>query len=70
MTTTLQPEPQTARKDEKAAARQYVNFMFFKADRALRSESAEFKADSWCPECSFYKLRRTPKKRERNEYTY
>jgi hypothetical protein len=29
-----------------------------------------FKADSWCPECSFYKLRRTPKKRERNEYTY
>jgi hypothetical protein len=29
-----------------------------------------FKAESWCPECSFYKLRRTPKKRERNEYTY
>jgi hypothetical protein len=26
-----------------------------------------FSADSWCPECSFYKLRRTPKKRE---YTY
>jgi hypothetical protein len=29
-----------------------------------------FKAESWCPECSFYKLRRTPKKRERSEYTY
>lgn len=29
-----------------------------------------FKADSWCPDCSFYKLRRTPKKRERTEYTY
>jgi hypothetical protein len=29
-----------------------------------------FVADSWCPECSFYKLRRTPKKRERSEYTY
>ena len=29
-----------------------------------------FKADSWCPECSFYKLRRTPKKRERSEYMY
>jgi hypothetical protein len=29
-----------------------------------------FKPDSWCPECSFYKLRRTPKKRERSEYTY
>ena len=31
-----------------------------------------FKADSWCPECAFYKLRRTPKKRdwaaERNNY--
>jgi hypothetical protein len=29
-----------------------------------------FKPDSWCPECAFYKLRRTPKKRERSEYTY
>ena len=32
----------------------------------------DFKADSWCPECAFYKLRRTPKKRdwnaERNMY--
>jgi hypothetical protein len=31
-----------------------------------------FKADSWCPDCQFYKLRRTPKKRdwaaERNAY--
>ena len=26
----------------------------------------EFKPDSWCPECAFYKLRRTPKKRERS----
>jgi hypothetical protein len=29
-----------------------------------------FKAESWCPDCSFYKLRRTPKKRERTEYSY
>ena len=29
-----------------------------------------FRADSWCPECAFYKLRRTPKKRERQDYTY
>jgi hypothetical protein len=29
-----------------------------------------FVAESWCPEGSFYKLRRTPKKRERSEYTY
>jgi hypothetical protein len=26
----------------------------------------DFKADSWCPECAFYKLRRTPKKRDWN----
>ena len=29
-----------------------------------------FAADSWCPDCGFYKLRRTPKKRERVDYTY
>ncbi len=29
-----------------------------------------FKPDSWCPECAFYKLRRTPKKRERTDYSY
>jgi hypothetical protein len=29
-----------------------------------------FVADSWCPDCAFYKLRRTPKKRERLDYTY
>jgi hypothetical protein len=29
-----------------------------------------FSADSWCPECAFFKLRRTPKKRERVDYSY
>ncbi len=29
-----------------------------------------FKPESWCPECAFYKLRRTPKKRERIDYMY
>ncbi|HET7218415.1 MAG TPA: hypothetical protein VFJ02_10215 [Vicinamibacterales bacterium] len=29
-----------------------------------------FNPESWCPECGFYKLRRTPKKRERNDYMY
>jgi hypothetical protein len=28
------------------------------------------KPESWCPECAFYKLRRTPKKRERIDYSY
>lgn len=29
-----------------------------------------FVADSWCPDCAFYKLRRTPKKRERIDFSY
>jgi hypothetical protein len=29
-----------------------------------------FNPESWCPDCSFYKLRRTPKKRDPNEYRY
>jgi hypothetical protein len=29
-----------------------------------------FVADSWCPDCGFYKLRRTPKKRERVDFSY
>jgi hypothetical protein len=27
-----------------------------------------FVAESWCPECAFYKLRRTPKKRDYSAY--
>jgi hypothetical protein len=27
-----------------------------------------FVAESWCPDCAFYKLRRTPKKRERVDF--
>ncbi len=46
MTTTIEPQPQPARADEKQLRRQFVNFMFFKADRALRRESAEFKAQA------------------------
>ena len=29
-----------------------------------------FKPEAWCPDCAFYKLRRTPKKRERSELEY
>ncbi len=29
-----------------------------------------FNAEAWCPDCAFYKVRRTPKKRERSEYGY
>jgi hypothetical protein len=27
-----------------------------------------FDPQAWCPDCAFYKLRRTPKKRDPNEY--
>ena len=46
MTTTVEPQSQPARTDEKPLQRQFVNFMFFKADRALRSETADFKAQA------------------------
>ena len=31
---------------------------------------AGFDADAWCPDCQYYKLRRTPKKRAPEDYTY
>ncbi len=43
MTTTVEPQAQPARADATATQRQFVNFMFFKADRAFRRESAEVK---------------------------
>ena len=32
--------------------------------------STGFDPEAWCPDCQFYKLRRTPKKRERIDYSY
>ena len=29
-----------------------------------------FDAQAWCPDCSFFKLRRTPKKRSPDDYRY
>ena len=29
-----------------------------------------FNPEAWCPDCDFYKLRRTPKKRGRSELEY
>src|SRR6476620_12114007 len=43
MTTTL-PEPKTATGTDSQVARQFVNFMFFRVDRAFRSQSAEVKS--------------------------
>jgi chlorite dismutase len=43
MTTTTHPEPQPAATAAQPAPRQFVNFMFFRVDRAFRAESAETK---------------------------
>ncbi len=32
--------------------------------------TAGFDADAWCPDCQYYKLRRAPKKRSPDDYTY
>src|SRR5688572_7801742 len=32
--------------------------------------TAGFDADAWCPDCQYYKLRRSPKKRSPDDYTY
>ena len=32
--------------------------------------TAGFDADAWCPECQYYKLRRSPKKRSPDDYSY
>ena len=32
--------------------------------------TAGFDADAWCPECQYYKLRRAPRKRSDDSYTY
>ena len=29
-----------------------------------------FNPEAWCPDCTFFKLRRTPKKRNPDEYRY
>ena len=29
-----------------------------------------FDPEAWCPDCTFYKLRRTPKKRSPDDYRY
>jgi hypothetical protein len=32
--------------------------------------TAGFDADAWCPECQYYKLRRAPRKRSDDNYSY
>jgi len=46
MTTTTAPETQRAPKAETALQRQFVNFMFFRVDRAFRALPADVKADA------------------------
>src|SRR5437667_1367307 len=46
MTTTVEPQAQPARADATATQRQFVNFMFFKTDRALRRQCEEIEAEA------------------------
>jgi hypothetical protein len=32
--------------------------------------TAGFDADAWCPECQYYKLRRAPRKRNEDNFSY
>jgi hypothetical protein len=36
----------------------------------LPMAGTSFNPEAWCPDCQFYKLRRTPKKRNPDEYAY
>ena len=44
--TITEVKTESAREADATTRRQFVNFMFFKADRALRRESAEFKSEA------------------------
>jgi hypothetical protein len=36
----------------------------------LPMAGTSFNPEAWCPDCGFYKLRRTPKKRSSDDYSY
>lgn len=36
----------------------------------LPMAGTSFNPEAWCPDCAFFKLRRTPKKREPGDYSY
>ena len=46
MTTSTEPQAKPAATDAVAAPRQFVNFMFFKVDRAFRRETAAVRAEA------------------------
>jgi chlorite dismutase len=46
MTTTIQPEAQPSPTADKSAARQFVNFLFFRVDRAFRAETAQVRSEA------------------------
>jgi chlorite dismutase len=46
MSTAIEPQPKPAQQSEPALQRQFVNFMFFRVDRAFRSQSDDVKAQA------------------------
>ena len=58
---------------EEAAAKAIVEMQYGTAwhrDVLPIAGTTGFDAQAWCPDCSFYKLRRTPKKRSPEDYRY
>ena len=76
------PAPATSDRPESAA---FVKFRSCRWQQPAENGNSEFcthrevkpyagttgfDADAWCPDCQYYKLRRAPKKRDRDEYSY
>jgi len=76
--TPSQPEPQTTENPAAAAVMKFKSCRWrcapedgeFCTHRDVLPFAGKegFVAESWCPECAFYKLRRTPKKRDYSAY--
>jgi hypothetical protein len=77
-------EPQTASVDTPAVSAAVVKFKSCRWRRPPEegpeccghrdvlpiAGTTGFDPEAWCPDCSFYKLRRTPKKRSPEDYRY
>ena len=79
------PEPSTATAAEVALSPGFARFRSCRWQQPAEDGNAEFcthrevkpyagaatfDANAWCPDCVHYKLRRTPKKRSPDDYSY
>jgi hypothetical protein len=66
------PQPQTVEPGTQTSQTLTPALAKFKSCRWRRpiAGTTGFDAEAWCPDCAFYKLRRTPKKRSAEDYRY